>query len=135
MAREAFGDENSEQSPSQLLTRFSHANAIALGHLSETTAAEDLDKAIQILSQAHAAHVVGVRRAFVVASYFAYALRHIDRKAYLIDGVGGMYKEQASALDKNDVMIAVSFHSLCGRNANGGKSGSREKSASDCDHR
>jgi DNA-binding MurR/RpiR family transcriptional regulator len=110
LAREAFGEESNQQSPSQLLTRFSHANAIALGHLGETTTAEDLDKAIQILSQAHAAHIVGVRRAFVVASYFAYALRHIDQKAYLVDGVGGMYKEQASALDKNDALIAVSFH-------------------------
>ncbi|NVK74995.1 Fe-S cluster assembly protein HesB [Marinomonas sp. CT5] len=110
MARDAFGDESNEQSPSQLLTRFTHANAVALGHLGETTSAEDLDRAIQILSQAHAAHIVGVRRAFVVASYFAYALRHIDRKAYLIDGVGGMYKEQASALSENDALIAVSFH-------------------------
>lgn len=109
-ASRAFGDESRQQSPSQLLNRFSHANSIALGHLGETTSAEDLDKAIQILSQAHAAHIVGVRRAFVVASYFAYALRNINQKAYLVDGVGGMYKEQASALDKNDVLIAVSFH-------------------------
>ncbi|BDX04174.1 MAG: MurR/RpiR family transcriptional regulator [Marinomonas sp.] len=110
MAREVFGDEGSDQSPAQLLSRFSHANAIALGHLGETTAPEDLDKAIQILSQAHAAHIVGVRRAFVVASYFAYALRHINQKAYLVDGVGGMFKEQGSSLDQNDVLIAVSFY-------------------------
>lgn len=110
MARQASGEQQNTQSSHQLLTRFTEANAMALEHLGDTTRAEDLDKAIQILSKAHAAHVVGVRRAFVVASYFAYALRHIDRKAYLVDGVGGMYKEQASTLDDKDVLIAVSFH-------------------------
>jgi len=55
-------------------------------------------------------YIVGVRRAFVVASYISYALRHIDRKAYLIDGVGGMYREQAGTLAKEDALIAISFH-------------------------
>lgn len=110
MARHASGEQEGEQSSHQLLARFSHANALALEHLSEVTSAVDLDRAIAILADAQAAHIVGVRRAFVVASYFAYALRHIDRKAYLIDGVGGMYKEQAGSLDVNDVLIAVSFH-------------------------
>lgn len=110
MARQASGEQKNAQSSHQLLTRFTEANVMALEHLSNTTHAEDLDKAIQILAQAQAAHIVGVRRAFVVASYIAYALRHIDRKAYLVDGVGGMYKEQASTLDDKDVLIAVSFH-------------------------
>lgn len=110
MARHAYGEHTREQSPSQLLTRFSQANIFALEHLGETTLSEDLNKAVDILASANSAHIVGVRRAFVVASYFAYALRHIDRKAYLVDGVGGMYKEQASAIDMDDAVIAVSFH-------------------------
>ncbi|WCN12233.1 SIS domain-containing protein [Marinomonas mediterranea] len=109
MARSAKGVEEQEQSPHRLLKRFSEGNSLALQHLSETTSSAELEKAIDILADAHAAHIVGVRRAFVVASYFAYAFRHIDRKAYLVDGVGGMYKEQASTLDQNDVLIAVSF--------------------------
>ncbi|MFD1381805.1 MurR/RpiR family transcriptional regulator [Rhodanobacter aciditrophus] len=110
MARQASGQPDSSQSSYQLLTRFTEANTLALEHLGDNIRAEDLDKAIDILSQAQAAHIVGVRRAFVVSSYFAYALRHIDRKAYLVDGVGGMYKEQASTFDDKDVLIAVSFH-------------------------
>jgi len=110
MARHAHSEQAAEQSPHQLLARFSQANALALEHLSEVTSAEDLSRAIEILAEAKAAHIVGVRRAFVVASYFAYALRHIDRKAYLIDGVGGMYKEQAGSVGEEDVLIAVSFH-------------------------
>lgn len=110
MARTTLGTDDHDQSPYRLLVRFSEANAIALQHLADMTSSAELEKAITILANAQAAHIVGVRRAFVVASYFAYALRHIDRKAYLVDGVGGMYKEQASSLDQNDVLIAVSFH-------------------------
>ncbi|RUM57415.1 MAG: Fe-S cluster assembly protein HesB [Marinomonas sp.] len=110
MARDALGTNDSDQSPYRLLKRFSDANVLALQHLAEIISTEELERAIDVLANAHAAHIVGVRRAFVVASYFAYALRHIDRKAYLVDGVGGMYKEQASTLDENDVLIAVSFH-------------------------
>ncbi|MAF16357.1 MAG: Fe-S cluster assembly protein HesB [Marinomonas sp.] len=110
MARDALGTNDSDQSPYRLLKRFSDSNVLALQHLAEIISTEELERAIDVLANAHAAHIVGVRRAFVVASYFAYALRHIDRKAYLVDGVGGMYKEQASTLDENDVLIAVSFH-------------------------
>lgn len=110
IAREQFGDHNSLTSPGALLAGFAQANSIALEHLANTIDADDLNEAIQILANANAAHIVGVRRAFVVASYFAYALRHIDRRAYLVDGVGGMYKEQASSIGQQDVLIAVSFH-------------------------
>ncbi|WP_417439373.1 MULTISPECIES: MurR/RpiR family transcriptional regulator [Gammaproteobacteria] len=110
MARDALGTQDLDQSPFRLLKRFSDANALALQYLADTISAEELERAIEVLANAHAAHIVGVRRAFVVASYFAYALRHIDRKAYLVDGVGGMYMEQASTLDEHDVLIAVSFH-------------------------
>jgi len=108
MARNDFGDD-SESSAHQLLHHFSHANVVALEQLENTIHAEDLDKAIEVLERSYSVHVVGVRRAFVVASYFAYALRHIDRKAYLMDGIAGMYIEQASALDKQDALIAISF--------------------------
>jgi DNA-binding MurR/RpiR family transcriptional regulator len=70
----------------------------------------DMRKAIDILAHARSTHVVGVRRAFVVASYFAYALRHIDCQAFLVDGVGGMYREQAGAINADDALIAISFH-------------------------
>ena len=33
--------------------------------------------------------LVGLRRSFAVAAYLAYALRHVDKRAYLIDGVAG----------------------------------------------
>jgi len=109
IAREELGDEG-DDTPVQLLGHFVDANARALQHLADITPSEDLDRAIDILANAQSTHIVGVRRAFVVASYISYALRHIDRKAYLIDGVGGMYREQAGTLSHEDALIAISFH-------------------------
>ncbi|OMH29427.1 MurR/RpiR family transcriptional regulator [Motiliproteus sp. MSK22-1] len=109
IAREELGEEG-EESPTQLLGQFSAANANALDHLKNTISGEDLERAVDILAQAEATHIVGVRRAYVVASYFSYALCHIDRRAFLVDGVGGMYREQAGSMSSNDAVIAVSFH-------------------------
>jgi DNA-binding MurR/RpiR family transcriptional regulator len=109
IAREELGDEG-EESPAHLLKQFVYANANALQHLADITSNENLEKAIDVLANAKATHIVGVRRAFVVASYISYALRHIDRKAYLIDGVGGMFKEQAGSVSKDEALIAISFH-------------------------
>jgi DNA-binding MurR/RpiR family transcriptional regulator len=92
-----------------LLNQFVNANTQALDQLVDTIASHDMEKAIDILAAAKATYIVGVRRAFVVSTYFSYALRHIDRRAYLVDGVGGMYKEQASTIQSEDAMIAISF--------------------------
>ena len=109
IAREELGDEGSE-TPIHLLGEYVEANTAALEHLRESIAPSDLDQAVNILLNAQTTHIVGVRRAFVVASYFSYVLRHMDRRAYLIDGVGGMYPEQASTLCQQDALIAISFH-------------------------
>ncbi|GAB3484121.1 MurR/RpiR family transcriptional regulator [Marinomonas epiphytica] len=105
---------NSEQgeqarTPKGLLSLFTEANAQALLYLNDTTSEEQLKQAIQILAQARSAYIVGVRRAFVVANYFAYAFRHINQKAHLIDGIGGMFNEQVQMLDGEDALVVISF--------------------------
>ncbi|WP_164072471.1 MurR/RpiR family transcriptional regulator, partial [Poseidonibacter lekithochrous] len=67
IAREELGDEG-DDTPVQLLGHFVDANARALQHLADITPSEDLDRAIDILANAQSTHIVGVRRAFVVAS-------------------------------------------------------------------
>jgi DNA-binding MurR/RpiR family transcriptional regulator len=101
--------QNNNPTTHQLLREFSSANIIALDHLSEEIDDKTLSKAVDFLHNAAAIHIMGVRRSFVVASYFAYAMRHIDRRAYLLDGIGGMYTEQAHSIEPNDAMIAISF--------------------------
>ena len=98
-----------ETDPAPLLDQFVEANTQALNALAESVPVADVENAIDILAGAKATYIVGVRRAFVVSTYFSYALRHIDRRAYLIDGAGGMYQEQANSMMADDVLIAISF--------------------------
>lgn len=108
LVRQEYGQSDTP-SPLQLLDEFSAANIASLEQLSHEIDADTLNSVLDILASAEATHIVGVRRAFVIASYFAYALRHVDRRAYLIDGIGGMYSEQAQAIGKKDAVIAISF--------------------------
>ncbi len=108
LSKQEIETNSDDQAP--LLNQFVSANTQALEHLAETIPAADMEQAIDILLNAKATYIVGVRRAFVVSTYFSYALRHIDRRAYLIDGAGGMFKEQANTIKAEDALIAISFH-------------------------
>jgi len=108
--KEQRNEESGLLSPSRLLTEFAHENALALESLAIGIAESELRKAIHILMKANTTYVMGVRRAFVVASYFTYALQHIDQTAHLLNGMGGMYHEQTSNFHQGDVLIAVSFY-------------------------
>ncbi|MGB1236905.1 MAG: MurR/RpiR family transcriptional regulator [Pseudomonadales bacterium] len=109
IARQELGDQGGIEQTA-LLDQFVGANTTALEHLAQTIPAQDIESAIDLLEHAKATYIVGVRRAYVVSTYFSYALRHIDRRAYMIDGAGGMYKEQAGSIEAEDVLIAISFH-------------------------
>jgi DNA-binding MurR/RpiR family transcriptional regulator len=52
---------------------------------------------------------VGLRRSVPGAAYLAYALRHVDKRAHLLDGVAGMLAEQSTMLTPKDLLIAISF--------------------------
>ncbi len=108
IARETLGED--EASPVRLLEQFASANSATLDHLVGEIDYSALEKAEELLQQANNIHVMGVRRAFVVASYFVYALRHVDRRAFLIDSVGCMTMEQSGNMQQDDVLVAVSFH-------------------------
>lgn len=108
IARETMGDE-AESTPSGLLSQFASANSAALEQLVAEIDIEHLELAERLLSKADTIYVMGVRRAFVVASYFGYALRRADRRAMLIDGIGGLTLEQAGSMRESDVLIAISF--------------------------
>ena len=108
IARESFGEDG--RSSENLLVQFSNANSAALEQLVVETDIDALCKAVELLSSADTIHIMGVRRAFVVASYFAYAIRHADRRAFLIDGIGGLTKEQSGSIRKGDALIAISFN-------------------------
>lgn len=96
--------------PHDVLHEFADNNILALEHLKDSVRKADLDRAIDLIRAANAVYIVGLRRSFPVASYLAYALRHVDKRAYLLDGVAGMLTEQSSLLTTKDLLIAISFH-------------------------
>lgn len=92
-----------------LLHEFADSNIISLEHLKESVRKPDLDKAVALMREAESVYIVGLRRSFPVASYLAYSLRQVDKRAYLLDGVAGMLSEQSGLMTKDDVLIAISF--------------------------
>lgn len=93
----------------QLLWEFADANREVLEHLPNRIDPRHLEHALDIFEQANAIHVMGARRSFVVASYMTYALHHIDKRTFLVNGLGGMYGEQVRAIDAEDALLVVSF--------------------------
>jgi DNA-binding MurR/RpiR family transcriptional regulator len=96
--------------PHDVMQEFADNNILALEHLKNSVRKGDLERAIEMIRSAGAVYIVGLRRSFPVASYLAYALRHVDKRAYLLDGVAGMLAEQSSMLTSKDLLIAISFH-------------------------
>lgn len=97
------------EKPEDVLRVFSLVNCQALQQLSIQMGNEQLNQAISLLKQADNIYVAGFRRSFCVASYFCYALRHLERKAHLLDGLGGMYKDQIAMVTDKDVVFVVSY--------------------------
>lgn len=97
------------ETPKDILAEFARANSQAMNHLAAQTSAEKLEQAVDILRNAENIYLIGLRRSFSVASYLTYALRHLDKRAFLIDGLGGMFKEQLSMIGPNDAIVSISF--------------------------
>lgn len=93
----------------QLLWEFAEANREVLEQLPGRIDPCQLERALDIFEQAETIHVMGARRSFVVASYMTYALHHVDKRAFLVNGLGGMYGEQVKAIGNHDALLVVSF--------------------------
>ncbi|MCG7588591.1 MurR/RpiR family transcriptional regulator [Photobacterium sp. OFAV2-7] len=107
--KELEGDHTPPERPEDILQEFARANAQAMQQLATQTSPEKLQQAVDILANADNIYLIGLRRSFSVASYLTYALRHLERRAFLIDGLGGMFKEQLSMIGPNDAVISISF--------------------------
>lgn len=97
------------ETPLDVLKVSSFVNNQALEQLSSQITDEQLTIAIDLIRNADNIYVVGFRRSFSLASYFTYALRHLELKAHLVDGIGGMYFEQLNMTSDKDVVIAISY--------------------------
>jgi len=88
---------------------FIAASQDALGELARDFDAAAFEAAVALLARAPHIYAVGVRRAYPVAAYIAYALQHVDKRVHLVDGIGGMFHEQVRSAGRDDVIVAISF--------------------------
>lgn len=93
----------------QLLWEFANANREVLELLPGRIDPRDLERALDIFERAEAIHVMAVRRTFMVASYMTYALQHVDKRAHLVSGIGGMHGEQIKSIGDRDALLVVSY--------------------------
>lgn len=94
-------------SPSALLAEFVEAGRLSLEALAKSADEAALDNAVEALSQAHMIHIIGLRRAFPVATYLAYVFEKMNIAAMLHDGVGKL--DHRHALREKDALIAITF--------------------------
>lgn len=94
-------------SPAALLAEFVEAGRLSLESLAKSADAGALGAAVGILAGADTLHVIGLRRAFPVASYFAYVAEKMQVPAMLHDGIGNL--GHRSALRPGDALLAISF--------------------------
>lgn len=94
---------------SRVLEHFIGAGINALEHLRQELSPEDLDGAIDLLEEADHIYVMGQRRSFPVAAYLSYALGRLGRRTILLDGMGGMLRQQVQAIGDRDLLVAISF--------------------------
>lgn len=96
--------------PASLLYQFCEANIVALKHLEDGIEKNDLEKAVGLIRNAEHVYVMAQRRSFPVANYLQYILSHVDCRTHVLDGRGGLLKEQAQCMTPRDLLIAISFY-------------------------
>ena len=102
-------EELSGDNPDAILREFCDASILSLEQLKETANKEDLRRAVRMLNEAEHIYVIGQRRAFPIASYFAYGLIRLEMRCQFLDFVGGMVLQQVATMRPGDLLVAVSF--------------------------
>jgi DNA-binding MurR/RpiR family transcriptional regulator len=102
---------NGQRAPAGVLHQLVGDSVAELGHLEESIREVDVKAAVKLIAGADRIHVLAQRRAFPVASYLAYALGQLELKTHLLDGAGGMLKQNLRSIDKNEVLLVASFRS------------------------
>lgn len=96
--------------PADVLSEFVEGNVLAMNNLRELVKADDLRKAVDLITDAETVYVVGFRRSLPVSSYLAYSLQQLNKRTVFVDGVGGMTRQQIQTIGPEDLLIDISFH-------------------------
>lgn len=100
---------NGQRAPAGVLHQLVGESVAELGQLEESIHEAELKEAVRLIAGADRIHVLAQRRAFPVAAYLAYALGQLELKTHLLDGAGGMLRDNLRAIGNDDVLLAVSF--------------------------
>ena len=90
-----------------LLAEFVEAGRLSLELLAKSCDAMALSQAVALLSAAETVHIIGLRRAFPVATYLAYVLEKMAVPAMLHEGTGAL--DHRHALRQGDALVAITF--------------------------
>jgi len=99
----ATGDD----SASTLLAEFIDAGRASLENLATSVDTDILESAVAKLSDARLIHIIGLSRAFPVATYLAYAMEKMGVPAMLHGKLGNL--DQRHAISPDDVLVAITF--------------------------
>lgn len=99
--------ENGTGSPAALLAEFVEAGRLSLEALAKSVDEGALNHAVAVLAKVDTVHVMGLRRAFPVATYLAYAFEKMAIPAMLHDGVGKL--DHRFAMRPGDALVAITF--------------------------
>jgi len=92
-----------------LLSEFSEGDILALQNLRQTVSHEELSQAVSLIHKADTIYIIGMRRAFPVASYIAYSFLRVGKRAVFVDNVGGLGEHQMRTIAPDDLLIAISY--------------------------
>ena len=95
--------------PLHLLSGFAESAIASLERLMTHVSQLDIDRAAEILARAEVVYLLGMRRAFPIAFYLAYALGKLGVRFVLADHVAGLGPEQLAEASGRDALVAVSF--------------------------
>jgi len=107
--RKLIASRDNKLNIGDMAREFVHASRTGLDELAAGLDDAQLEAAVTLLQKADNIYVVGVRRAFPIASYIAYALQNTNKRVHLVSGLGGMYRQQMRSVRERDVVIAISF--------------------------
>ena len=93
--------------PHDLLVEFVETGRASLESLLTTVDADALQNAVDILAAAPTLHLIGLKRAFPIAYYLAYAFGKMSVPALLHDRIGDL--DQQNLMRPGDALIAISY--------------------------
>lgn len=95
--------------PHPLLSGFAESAMVSLERLLGQASEDEIGRAADILAASEVIYLLGMRRAFPVTFYLAYALGKLGVRAVVVDHVAGLGPEQLTEASNRDALVAISF--------------------------